>query len=339
MYRGYSVVDNGLIPLSRCAPGSVCECLAADGGTFSYNQVGAGTQLKDGGYVDPATGAIVYEDPNFTSTSRFSAIWGTIVVTLAAIGAFATVCLFIYLLVVFPNRSGTSILGYLLMFGICMLYVLVFAFVSHAGSTICGIRQFCLGVCYAICYSALFIKLVDSFRSRKRGQDYAVKYTKLGRPMGLLLVAFLMIGVQVIISAELLILRTPGLEPGPIFYNGVIWPRCIPTAFYDESLVLSLVYVMLLLIMCIFFGFASWNHPRNMYESRYILGLALLSVPVWVVWCLAATLTEFRVRDAAVAIGLLINATLLLLFGPVRKMYLFNKYQKLVDEDSEGKYC
>ena len=41
-------------------------------------------------------------------------------------------------------------------------------------------------------------------------------------------------------------------------------------------------------------------------------------------------------RDAAVAIGLLYNATIMLLCGPLRKLYLLNKYQARVAEE-EGK--
>lgn len=74
---------------------------------------------------------------------------------------------------------------------------------------------------------------------------------------------------------------------------------------------------------------------KNHRESRWILGIAILAVPTWVVWCAWAILGAVRTRDAAVAIGLLVNATILLLLGPVRKLYLLNKYQALVDEEEK----
>ena len=50
-------------------------------------------------------------------------------------------------------------------------------------------------------------------------------------------------------------------------------------------------------------------------------------------WCLVAGLGEYKMRDAAVAIGLLYNASVMLLCGPLRKLYLLNKYQAIMDEE------
>ena len=64
--------------------------------------------------------------------------------------------------------------------------------------------------------------------------------------------------------------------------------------------------------------------------------MAILSVPTWVVWCAWAVLGAINTRDAAVAVGLLINASILLLLGPVRKLYLLNKYQALMEEEEKN---
>ena len=40
-------------------------------------------------------------------------------------------------------------------------------------------------------------------------------------------------------------------------------------------------------------------------------------------------------RDAAVAVGLLVNATVMLLLVPVRKLYLLHKYNVLIEEEEE----
>jgi type VI protein secretion system component VasK len=76
---------------------------------------------------------------------------------------------------------------------------------------------------------------------------------------------------------------------------------------------------------------------KNHREARWILGMAVLSVPCWVVWCAWSILGAIKTRDAAVCIGLLINATILLLCGPVRKLYLLNKYQALIEEEDKEK--
>jgi len=210
----------------------------------------------------------------------------------------------------------------------------VFAFVAHASQELCGLRRFCLGFCYAICYGALFVKLVDCWRSREKEDMFEVKYNKLGRPLGLFMVTMLLVLVQVMINAEWLILEPPKVVR--IFYNDQYWPRCTPDDFYDEGLVLSLCYIMVLILLTVLLGLMSFNSTKNHRESRWILGMAILAVPTFVIWCAWSTLGAIKTRDAAVAVGLLINATVLLLLGPVRKLYLLNKYQALIEEEEKN---
>lgn len=340
-YRGLSLFDTGVIPNSNCV-GTECKCTGAtlagsaqgDGSPREWTYVPrkASVKVTEEGrtYMDPETGELFYVEKIPDLASRFSDMWGVAVATLAAIGVFVSLSLFIYLLVVYPVRSGTSILGYVLSFGIILLYALVFAFVAHVNFELCGLRRFCLGFCYAICYSSLFVKLVDCWRAREKEDMMDVKYNKLGRPFGLFMVCVLLTLVQVIINAEWLILEPPGVVR--IFYNNQYWPRCTPDDFYDEGLVLSLCYIMVLILLTVVLGFCTFNSTKNHREARWILGMAILAVPTWVVWCAWAVLGAIKTRDAAVAVGLLINATVLLLLGPIRKLYLLNKYQALIEE-------
>ena len=103
-------------------------------------------------YLDPATGQLFYVDTIPDVTTRFKDMWGVAVATLAALGVFVSLALFIYLIVVYPVRGGTSILGYVLSFGIILLYGLVFAFVAHVNTELCGLRRLvCVRVCVCAC--------------------------------------------------------------------------------------------------------------------------------------------------------------------------------------------
>ena len=59
------------------------------------------------------------------------------------------------------------------------------------------------------------------------------------------------------INAEWLILEPP--EVVRIFYNDQYWPRCTPDYFYDEGLVLSLCYIMVLILLTVLLGLCSFN--------------------------------------------------------------------------------
>lgn len=336
-YSGISLYEEGRVPSSVCV-GDECKCLGplgvygvASEWTYSPKASTVNVTVEGRTYYDPLTRQSYYVGKIPSSADRFNNMWGVALATLAALGVFISVALFIYLLIAYPVRGGTTVVGYLLAFGIILLYGMVFAFIAHASEQLCGLRRFCLGLCYSICYSAIFVKLVDSWRAKSKQDLYDIKYNKLGRPMGLFMVTVMLILVQVMINAEWLILVPPKVVR--IFYYDEYWPRCAPDDFYDEGLVLSLCYIMFLIFLTIVMGLCSFNSTRNHREARWILGMAVLSVPTWVVWCAWSILGSIKSRDAAVAIGLLVNATILMLCGPVRKLYLLNKYQAIVEEE------
>lgn len=268
-YQSYSFTDRSL-PLSRCPIGSTCQCEGVDGPLpFSRQEDGGYEVTDEGQYVDPTTGSLVTIDDRPEMSDRFRDIWAIIVATLAAIGAFAALCMFIYLLVIYPVRGGTTILGYMLCFGIILMYALVFAFIVHASTEVCGLRRFALGFVYSIVYAALFVKLVDCWRTKDKEEIYMVKYNKIGNPWGLFFSACLIVLVQVMINAEWLILENPDMER--VIYNNKLWPRCVPDDFYDEGLILSNVFVMFIIFLCVIVGLMAFGNDKNHWDCRWVL--------------------------------------------------------------------
>ena len=267
-YKGYSYTDRTL-PMSRCPISSTCQCVDANGQNYPFSRDNDGYIVtEEGKYMDPTTGQLVTIEDEPGTSQRFMDIWALIVVTLAAIGAFSSLCLFVYLLVVYPVRGGTTILGYMLSFGIILEYVLVYAFIVHATQEICALRRFCLGFVYCICYAALFIKLVDCWRTRTKEDIYMVKYNKIGNPWGLFFSAVLIVLVQVMINAEWLILESPGVTK--VLYNNMLWSRCTPDDFYDEGLILSNLFVMFVIFISVLIGLAAFGNDKNHWDSRLV---------------------------------------------------------------------
>ncbi|XP_053375882.1 uncharacterized protein LOC123533311 isoform X2 [Mercenaria mercenaria] len=330
-YKSYSFTSRSQ-PSSNCPPGSTCQCQDSSGEPYTFSRSENGYIVTaDGQYMDPTTGQLVTIEDTPGINDRFRDIWAIIVCTLAAIGAFAALCMFVYLLVVYPVRGGTTVLGYMLIFGVILMYCLVFTFIVHASEEVCGLRRFCLGFVYSIAYSALFVKLVDCWRTKDKEDIYMVKYNKIGNPWGLFFSACLIVLVQVMINAEWLILEKP--EMMRVIYNNKLWPRCVPDDFYDEGLILSNVFIMFLIFVSVLVGLAAFGNDKNHWDCRWIVGCVVLTIPAWMVWCLVAALGEYKMRDAAAAIGLLYNATVMLMCGPLRKLYLLNKYQASLEEE------
>ncbi|KAH9518674.1 hypothetical protein Btru_005958 [Bulinus truncatus] len=333
-YAASNLFNRGQLPTSSCALGTQCTCQLTGGSTWTYEPISLSdpSSVKlNGKYIDPKTGKQVTVNSIPGIADRFPQAWAVILSVIAAVGAAVSLAIFLYLLIMYPVRGGTSILGYILTFGIILLYLMVFPFIAHADERICGLRRFALGLVYAIVYSALMVKLVDCFRVRRKNDVYNVKYSKMGRPFGLFMVTVFFVLVQVIINSEWLILEPPNVER--IFYNDMYWPRCSPDDFYDEGLVLSLVYIMVIIFFSAIIGLFTYTSTKNHREARWILGILILSIPCWVIWCAVSILGAIKVRDAAVAVGLIVNATVMLCLVPIRKLFLLHKYNKMLEEE------
>lgn len=148
-------------------------------------------------YKDPDTGEVVKVEAIPEAGDRFSEGWAIILSILACLGGVVSLAIFVYLLIMYPVRGGTTILGFILSFGIVLLYMMAFPFIAHADVRMCGLRRFGLGFVYSIVYSALMVKLIDCWRVRAKNDPYNIKYSKLGTPVGFFLVTVFFVLVQV----------------------------------------------------------------------------------------------------------------------------------------------
>ena len=75
-----------------------------------------------------------------------------------------TLILFLILLFAYPNRGGTTVLGYMAIIGILGIYGINFAFFLSATDAVCGIRRFLMGVVYMVTFAPLLVKALDNWR-------------------------------------------------------------------------------------------------------------------------------------------------------------------------------
>ena len=301
---------------SKCPFGSECRCVEGTGQ--------GGWSGRDGG---PTVGRQTAEDLN----ASFTTVWGIIVTALTVIGIVVTLLLFVYLLIFYPVRGGTTVLGYLLLFGVLLVYVLNFAFLVGATPHVCAVRRFSLGFVYALCFACLLLKVLNTWRVTSYyspdDEDAARAYRRLAHPACLFLLAIGLTLVQVAIGVEWLVLQ-------PAAVDGT---QCAPADTHYDELVVSCVYVMALVALTLVFAGATWDSDENGAESRYVLATAAFTVGVWVAWTLVATLAGEAYREPAVIIANLVNATVILVLIFVRKLYLLSKYEKEMKDDKRSR--
>lgn len=255
---------------------------------------------------------------------RFKDIWGIIITVLTGLGVGISIMLFFYLLCAYPVRGGTSILGYYLLFGIIGVYLHNIVFIFYPNEVICTLRRLFLGLSYAVCFSALLLKMLNTWRLGEN--DNLQKYKRLSSPTSFFLIAVALTFVQVIIAVEWLILERPTWSTQ--LYDDRLWPRCDPINYHNEGLVMSCIYVMALIMATLGFAARTWDNQLNHYESRWVMILCLCVSGVWIAWVLVFLLADLPFHDPAVAMANVVNATLMLGFIYIRKLYLLSRYKR-----------
>lgn len=226
--------------------------------------------------------------------------WAIVLLILCCLGLIVVVIFEVYLVSMIvgspiPSHWRTMWLGQLLLFSILLCYLVLFAFVVSPTMTSCVILRFGVGVCYAMCFSVLLVKLMIITSSASIGYLKGVYQ--------LLMFVFAW-GVQIVIDVEWLILSDPGAKR----IAGTDQWECEP-GFTPH--VQSLVYVMFLMVVCTVTAVKAHGIITNHREGVFIGMAAGFSVPVWVAWLLIAYLKD-DVSEPAMAFGLLTTATLVL---------------------------
>lgn len=263
--------------------------------------------------------------------------WGIIVIALSCVGLLSAFVALVYLFIYYPNRGGTTFLGYLLIVGVMCMYSLIFAFVLHANEEICGLRRFGLGFVYALTFSCLVIKVLNNWRVDAYGEGCRhPSYARLAHPCSILCIAMFLVLVQVAISVEWLVLDPPHAHV--MYHMGRFIPVCAPEGFHIQELIISCIYPIMLILLTFIFSFITWDSAENHRESRWVLFICCVTVGVWLVWTVVSTMTELEYQEPAITLALLLNATCILVCLPGRKIILLSKFQKAIEEVKRSRY-
>ncbi|XP_033749036.1 uncharacterized protein LOC117333723 [Pecten maximus] len=323
---------------SKCPAGTVCDCDVITNTPLISNQT-------DDRFTEPRNFFFYNERINDFGQTVYDQvytwpIWAIAVGVLTSAGLLVAVLLFLYFLVAYPVRGGTTILGFMVLLGVIGIYVINFAFFLPASDATCGARRFMMGVVYAIVFAALLVKALDNWRYSD--MEYSRrKYKGLTSACSLFLVALGIVAIEAIIPIMWLILVRPTAS---LYTEGMPmddWAWCDPHDLYDRALVMSMIFVMFLVVVTGIVASLAWDSDSNYYESRWIFVSSVCTAGCFLVWMIVSTNAGPPFRDPAVALGNCVNATALLIFIPIRKLVLLcylknndetDKVQHLGDE-------
>uniref|UniRef100_K1QQK5 Metabotropic glutamate receptor 2 n=1 Tax=Magallana gigas TaxID=29159 RepID=K1QQK5_MAGGI len=312
---------------------------------FPYNEEMTG--------IFPPSGSRDLYDTRFKTGQRWIIALGV----LAGLGVLAVLIFEVYILYkLLGTRIGrqwrTMWLGQLLLLGIFLSYLTLFAFIVIPTDVTCGITRFGVGFCYSILFAVLLVKLMVLLTSKSSDSILAdMESPNYLKGIYQFLMFMFAVGVQVVINVQWLIQVPPYAVKVTANYGGEEWicnhftwqasmgwndmQNFVRTPF--ENHLLSLLYIMFLILMTTIVAMKAHGIITNHRESVFIGIAAGFSIPVWIAWGLVGGLNRdnayaHEYGDACIAFGLFATATLCLfaLFLP--------KVRQLVNMGVEGIY-
>ena len=216
----------------------------------------------------------------------------------------------------------------MLLVGVVLSFVSPFFFVSPPGSVVCGIQRWILWSSFSVMFSALLIKVVRVariFLQLKKGATTRVRYTE---PSYQVVFTLALVAIQWLI----LILST-AVSPPDIRRDVILnadKPNETPVLLYTcevehiVTLVLSVAYQTLLIILCTVLGIISFQYPENFNEAKYIAFCSFSVLVIWVAFVITFFATQSSKEYQTIVLSLAVVMTGYAVFATMfcQKLYV-----------------
>ncbi|XP_076343953.1 metabotropic glutamate receptor 3-like [Tachypleus tridentatus] len=271
--------------------------------------------------------------------------WTIIPAAFAALGVFCTCFTF----TVFLYFSKTPIimasgreLCYMLLLGIALSYCMSFIILAKPTVFICTLMRIGLGLCLSLCYSAILTKTNRISRIFNQGIR-SIKRPNYTAPGSQILICLGFVSVQLVFTIAWLIVEPPKLrETYPTRTSAVL--QC---GISSISMIVSLIYNMLLIVLCTVYAFKTRQIPENFNEAKYIGFTMYSTCIVWLAFIpiYFSTNNDFKVQVSSLCICISISATVTLgcLFIPKVYICLCQPYKNVrpvgKQSTTSGSYC
>ncbi|PSN42851.1 hypothetical protein C0J52_16424, partial [Blattella germanica] len=279
-----------------------------------------------GGYFSKTRQSILYESLQYP--------WAAALGGLSLFGAFLAILTALYFLAAaaLPNNNmcgGTSVLGYLILLGLLLLFTGNLSFVLTPTEATCGARRFLPGLAYTVIFAGMLLKVFTTWRITASAEPLK---NMLARPSGLLTMALALTMIQVLLAGGWLLLFPPQVYM-LASKEMPIW-RCYPKGHFESHLLLSLVYVILLItatatvaLLCCSGSKLDIDDENHLcYEARWILLASILVATVFTFWgIVTVAMINPSHSDLASAVAHFLAAIILLLCLYVPKVCLYNR--------------
>ncbi|XP_071505533.1 metabotropic glutamate receptor 2-like [Diadema antillarum] len=268
-----------------------------------------------------------YPDENQVTCLPISALymmwaspWAIMLIVSALLGLiFCSLVTYFYV----QNRQNMLIkassreLCYIMLVGIYMSYILVFAFIAKPSKASCAICRMMLILSFTVIYAPLLTRINRIYRIFDRARR-SVRRPRFISPHSQVTIAFMVILLQVLMNTIWLILIPPSA------IEVVIAPGKVELTCNIQSgeLIASLCYNLILLILCSYFAFVTRNVPNNYNESRFISLCVYTVLVIWIGFISSYfVVPESHLKVTVLSLAMIFNGTITLCFMFLSKLY------------------
>ncbi|KAJ8257902.1 hypothetical protein GJAV_G00190960 [Gymnothorax javanicus] len=221
------------------------------------------------------------------------------------------------------KASGRE-LTYILLLGVLMCYSMTFVYIAKPSTAVCTLRRLGLGTSFAVCYSALLTKTNRIARIFNGVQDGAQR-PRFISPTSQVVICLALISCQLVVVLVWLLVETPGVrkEISPE-RRDVVTLKCNSK---DSSMLVSLTYNCVLIVLCTVYAFKTRKCPENFNEAKFIGFTMYTTCIIWLAFqpIFFVTASDYRVQTTTMCISVSLSGSVVLgcLFAPKIHIILF----------------
>ncbi|KAM3869811.1 metabotropic glutamate receptor 3 [Diretmus argenteus] len=252
--------------------------------------------------------------------------WAIGPITIACVGFMCTGLVFW----VFVRHNNTPLvkasgreLCYILLLGVFMSYAITFLFLAKPSPAICALRRLGLGTSFAVCYSALLTKTNRIARIFSGGGG--TTRPRFISPSSQVFICLSLISVQLVMVSVWLLLEVPGTRRFTLpERRQTVILKCNAR---DSSMLLSLGYDVLLVILCTVYAFKTRKCPENFNEAKFIGFTMYTTCIIWLAFLpiFYVTSSDYRVQTTTMCISVSLSGFVVLgcMFAPKVHIIMF----------------
>ncbi|XP_023135546.2 glutamate receptor, metabotropic 2b [Amphiprion ocellaris] len=221
------------------------------------------------------------------------------------------------------KASGRE-LSYILLLGVLMCYSMTFIYITKPSTAVCTLRRLGLGTSFAVCYSALLTKTNRIARIFSGVKDGAQR-PRFISPASQVAICGALISCQLLVAVIWLLVEVPGVrkEVSPE-RRDVVTLKCNSK---DSSMLMSLTYNCILIILCTVYAFKTRKCPENFNEAKFIGFTMYTTCIIWLAFqpIFYVTASDYRVQTTTMCISVSLSGSVVLgcLFAPKIHIILF----------------